>query len=94
MTEHGHPPLDDRERDLLLYLTIRTICAQTGDPEETIADVLDEFCRDGRVHVYRDTTDALLCVRDDSGEDHVIVHATRDWLHAAAHAPCGDPALN
>ncbi len=84
-----HPPLDDRERDLLLYLAIRTICAQTGDPPEAIADVLDEFCADGLVGIARNATDAVLTVCG-----RVIVHAERDWLAWMAHRPTADPAMN
>lgn len=92
MSEHGHPPLDDRERDLLAYLAIRTICAQTGDSEQAIADVLDEMTGDGLVSIYRNSSDAYLTVRDGAGQDRVIVHAQRAWLHFAAHR--ADPAMN
>jgi hypothetical protein len=94
VSEHGHPPLDDRERGLLAYLAIRTICAQTGDSEQATADVLDEFAADGLVSIYRNATDCYLCVRDQDGEDHVIVHAERDWLSWMAHRPTGAPAMN
>ncbi len=94
MSTDVHPPLDDRERSLMCWLAIRTICAQTGEGEQAIADVLDEFAADGLVAIYRNGTDAYLCVRDGEGEDHVIVHCERDWLSWMAHRPTGAPAMN
>jgi hypothetical protein len=82
-----HPPLDDRERGLLCYLAVQVIAAQTGDPEDAVAGVLDEFAADGQVAIWRDQTDAVLTVCG-----RVIVHAQRAWLHVAAHR--ADPAMN
>jgi hypothetical protein len=77
----------------MCHLAIEVIAGQTGEGMDAIAEVLDELAGRGLVSIYRNGTDAFLCVRDQVGEDHVIVHAERQWLRFQAHRPA-DPALN
>jgi len=91
MSEHS--PLDDPERSLMCHLAIEVIAGQTGDSMDAIAEVLDEFAAAGLVVIWRNATDAYLCVRDQEGQDHVIVHTERQWLRMMAHRPA-DPAMN
>lgn len=85
--------MDDPERSLMCHLAIEVIAGQTGDSMDAIAEVLDEFAAAGLVSIYRNATDAYLCVRDQEGQDHVIVHTERQWLRMMAHRPA-DPAMN
>lgn len=78
---HFDRRLDDAERDLLAWLTARTVVEQTGCTWEAAAAVLGDFADQGRV-VMRG--DALQVHVEIAG--HPVLHVERDWLAFHAHA--------
>jgi hypothetical protein len=86
MSEHarpvdGIPWLTARERDLLAWLTVRTIAPQLAHAHthEDLCDALGALADEGQVLLRADDANVwvLICGR-------VIVHAARDWLRWAA----------
>jgi hypothetical protein len=74
-------PLIDAERDLLAFLTIRTISSQLGCTDELAAEALDDMAGRGEVFYRGNFFDAYVTVR---GRD--LVHCTREWLSFMATA--------
>jgi len=78
--------LTDRERSLLFRLAIHNLCRQfPGCTEQDAADALHHFAALGKSHITGDQRDVYLVVND-----HVHIHAERDWLRWAAHGAGGD----
>ena len=73
--------LTDPERDLLAYLSARTVADQTGISLAAAGAVLNELAGRGLVIVYGDAYDVYLTV-----DGTVLVHAARDWLAFQAMA--------
>jgi len=73
--------LDDAEKDLLNWLTMRNVVQQTGCTWQDAADALDKFAAEGRAIYRGDAFDAYVEIAG-----HTLVHAERDWLAFYAHA--------
>ena len=72
--------LSDRERSLLMRLTIHNLCRQfPGATEQEAADALDPFAAQGKSHIVGDRRDVFLVVNDQ-----IHIHAERAWLRWAA----------
>jgi hypothetical protein len=87
----GSPSLlTDRERALLFRLAIDNLCRQfPGATEQDAAAALDHFAALGKSHITGDQRDVYLVVND-----HVHIHAERDWLRSAAHGSGNVPSPN
>ena len=73
--------LTDQERDLLAFLTTRTLGHELGWTDERAAEALEELASRGEVIYRGDELDAYVAV---GGRD--IVHCTREWLSFIATA--------
>ena len=73
--------LDDAERDLLAWLTVRNVVQQTGCTWETAVAVLDKFTEEGRAIMRGDGLDAYVEIAG-----HTLIHCDRAWLAFHAHA--------
>jgi len=74
-------PLDDAEKDLLNWLTMREVVNATGCSFQTAADVLDQLVEESGAFYRADHFDAYVEIAG-----HTLVHAERDWLAFYAHA--------
>lgn len=73
--------LTDDERHLLTQLTIWVIAEQTGVTDDEAAQVLDDINRDIGLHMQGDNVDVQVI----TGNGHVLLHCTREWLAYWAH---------
>ena len=76
-----HRRLDQAEKDLLAWLTVRNVVQQTGCTWETAAAALEMFTEEGRAILRGDGLDAYVEIAG-----HTLIHAERDWLAFHAHA--------
>ena len=74
-------PLDDAEKDLLAWLTVRNVVQQTGCSWEDAAAALGKFAEEGRAIMRGDGLDAYVEIAG-----HTLIHCERDWLAFHAHA--------
>ena len=76
-----HRRLDDKEKGLLAWLTVRNVVEQTGCSWEDAAAALAKFADEGRAILRGDGLDAYVEIAG-----HTLVHCKRDWLSFHAHA--------
>lgn len=85
MTDQPTPidrPLTDDERHLLADLTVWCIAEQTGVSDDEAARALDELHQKSPLQMEGDAVDVYV----KTGNGHVIVHCTREWLAFHAHS--------
>lgn len=73
-------PLDDAEKDLLAWLTVRNVVEQAGCTWETAVAVLEKFTEEGRAIMRGDGLDAYVEIAG-----HTLIHCEREWLAFHAH---------
>ena len=73
--------LDDAERDLLCWLTVRSVIEQTGCTWEAATAALERFTEEGRASFRGDAFDVYVEIAG-----HTLIHCERDWLAFHAHA--------
>ena len=74
-------PLTDDERHLLTQLTIWVIAEQTGVTDDEAAQALNDIAREIGIHRQGDNIDVHVI----TGNGHVLLHCTREWLAYWAH---------
>jgi hypothetical protein len=76
--------LTDRERSLLCYLAIKSVCENFGISEEEAADHLDEALGRKMVHIVGDQAHVMVTFDTESGRT-ILVDAGRVALRRIAH---------
>ena len=74
-------PLDDAEKDLLNWLTMREVVNATGCSFQTAADVLDQLVEESGAFYRADHFDAYVEIAGRR-----LIHCERVWLAFHAHA--------
>ncbi|ART72283.1 hypothetical protein BTO20_30340 [Mycobacterium dioxanotrophicus] len=74
-------PLTDRERALLDELTRWVVTEQTGWTDQQAVDWLEATNEKIGMHRHGDSVNAYV----STGNGHVILHVTREWLAYWAH---------
>jgi hypothetical protein len=74
-------PLDDAEKDLLNWLTMREVVNATGCSFQTAAEVLDQIVEENGAFYRVDHFDAYVEIAG-----RTLIHCEREWLAFHAHA--------